>query len=472
MMGNFGVNQSEVTWVATSYSIAEIIMVTMTGWWSMLIGRKRMLVASFAIFTLGSVLCGMAHTFPEMLVFRTIQGIGGGSLIPLSQAILRETFPKEQQGTAMAFYGMGVVLAPAVGPIFGGWLTDQYGWPWIFYINVPVSALGLVLISAFVHDPSYLRRGVAKIDWTGIFLLSVGLTVMQLVLERGEQENWFESHLILLGTAVCVVSIVGLIAWELYVEHPIINLRLLRNVPLSVGSAIGLVFGLALFGTTFILPQFTQELLGYNAYDAGLVLMPRAVMLFFFMPVAGRLYGKVDARILMFVGLGLIIWSYYGLARISLDAGFWTLVPILLIMGAGMPFMFVTMSTLALSDVKREDMTDASSLYTLARRVGGNLGYAVVATLAAHDTQFHRATLVEHVSRFNPAFHSYQAQVIDSLVNRGLTSEAAQHASYAIANTAINHQSTMLAYNDISYLFGLMFLLSAPLIFFLPSGKS
>ncbi|MEJ2040039.1 MAG: DHA2 family efflux MFS transporter permease subunit, partial [Desulfosarcinaceae bacterium] len=275
LMGSFSEDLSSITWVATSYSIAEIIMVTMAGWWSTLIGRKRLYMASFALFTVGSILCGTATTFHQMLTYRVIQGVGGGSLIPVSQAILRETFPREEQGMAMAIWGMGVVLAPAIGPILGGWLTDRFGWPWIFYINVPVCIVGMFMVASFVHDPHYLRRGVVKIDWIGIALLAIALTSMQIVMERGQQESWFDSNLIRLGAAVCGASFLGLIYWELKTSEPVVNFRILRNLALSLGSFMGVVFGISLFGTTFILPQFTQNLLGYPAFQAGLVLAPR-----------------------------------------------------------------------------------------------------------------------------------------------------------------------------------------------------
>ena len=394
MMGNFSEDLSTITWVATAYSIAEIIMVTMSGWWSTLIGRKRLYLWSFGLFTLGSILCGTAASFPQMLIYRVIQGVGGGALIPVSQAILRETFPQEEQGMAMALWAMGVVLAPAIGPILGGWLTDRYGWPWIFYINVPVSIAGIFMVASFVHDPSYLRRGVKKIDWLGIVLLAVALTTTQIVMERGQQENWFDSNMIRLGTVACVASFTGLIYWEMKTSEPVVNFRILRNLPLSLGAFMGVIFGIALFGTTFILPQFTQALLGYPAFEAGLILAPRGMMLMVCMPVVGRLYRHLDARVLVVFGILVTCWSYYDLARLSLAAGFWDLVPTLLIMGIGMPFMFVTLSTLSLSTIPRADMTDASSLYTLARRIGGNIGYALVATLVARGQQIHRVQLV------------------------------------------------------------------------------
>ncbi len=468
MMGTFSQDLSSITWVATSYSIAEIIMVTMSGWWSTLIGRKRLYLWSFALFTFGSILCGTARSFPQMLFYRVLQGIGGGSLIPVSQAILRETFPPEEQSMAMAVFGMGVVLAPALGPVVGGWLTDQYGWPWIFFINVPVSVLGIFMVGAFVRDPTYLRRGIRKIDWWGIGLMAVALTGMQIILERGQSENWFESNLIVTGTIISASAALLLLWWELKTDEPVINLRLLKNIPLTLGSSMGIIFGVALFGTTFILPEFTQELLGYSAFKAGLVLAPRAVMLLICMPIVGRLYKHFDARILVLFGIGVIFWSYYDLAKLSLDAGFWNLIPTLIIMGIGMPFMFVTLTTVSLATVPRPDMTDASSLYTLSRRVGGNIGYALVATMVARGKQIHRAYLVSHVSIFSTKLAAYTHAGAALLSHAGMGTVTASRASLALTNMIVNRQATMLAYNDVSWLFGLLFLSTIPLVLLIP----
>ena len=468
MMGTFSEDLSSITWVATAYSIAEIIMVTMAGWFSMLIGRKRLYLWSFGLFTLGSVLCGTAVTFHQMILYRVLQGIGGGSLIPVSQAILRESFPQEEQGMAMAMFGMGVVLAPAMGPILGGWLTDNFGWPWVFYINIPVSIIGIFMVAAFVHDPAYLRRGVRKIDWIGIALLSVALTTMQIIMERGQSENWFESRLIVSGTVVCVVAAVVLVFWELKTSEPVINFRLLKNVPLSLGSAMGIIFGIALFGTTFILPQFTQNLLGYPAFQAGLVLAPRAVMLLICMPLVGRLYNRVDARLLVLAGVLITSWSYYDLSRISLAAGFWNLVPTLLVMGIGMPFMFVTLSTVSLAAMPKPDMTDAASLYTLSRRIGGNIGYALAATLVARGEQVHRAHLVGNISPFNLNYETFSQMAEKLFSQAGLSPQAMQQAILALTDRIVNMQATMMAYNHVSVVFGLLFLSTIPLVILLP----
>ncbi|WP_281492167.1 MFS transporter [Desulfosarcina cetonica] len=333
---------------------------------------------------------------------------------------------------------------------------------------MPVSIVGILMVAIFVADPPYLRRGLKRVDWQGILLLSVALTSMQVILERGQQQNWFDSNMIRWGTAVCVVSFIGLIYWELKADEPVVNVRILRNLPLSLGSIMGVVFGIALFGTTFILPQFTQELLGYSAYEAGLILAPRAFMLLLCMPLVGRLYNPVDARILVLFGTLVTCWSYYDLARLSLEQGFWDLVPTLMIMGIGMPFMFITLSTLSLSTIPKADMTDASSLYTLARRVGGNIGYALVATLVARGQQIHRVELSAFITPYNPNLADFQRQAADLLVQAGLNPAMLQQAKLGLLNTLVNRQATMMAYNDVSWILGFLFLATIPITLLLP----
>ncbi len=469
MMGTFGVTLSAITWVATSYSIAEIILATMAGWLTTLMGRKRLYVTSFAVFTAGSMLAGTARTFWAMLFFRTIQGIGGGSLIPISQAILRETFPPDEQGLAMAIYGMGVVIAPGAGVILGGWLTDQYGWPWIFFINVPVAIVGIVMVSTFLEDPSYLRRGVRRIDWLGILLLGIAMTGMQVVLERGQEANWFASPWIVTGTVVTVAALLALVLWEFRVAEPVIDLRLLRNVPLSVGSGMGLLFGITLFGTTFLLPALLQQLLGYPALQTGIVLLPRAVALLVMMPVAGWLYNRVDPRVLIAAGGVLIYLSYQQLAHLSTAVSTANLVPVMMLMGMGMPFMFVTLSTVALSTVAKRDMTSASGLYTLTRRIGGNIGYAFLATVVASRQQFHHVRLAGALNPYSGPYVAFHAAVASRLEQAGLGAPSA--AATAVANRLLNQQATMLAYNDASWLLGLLFLVGLPLILLLPGRR-
>jgi MFS transporter, DHA2 family, multidrug resistance protein len=468
MMGSFGKTLSEVTWIATSYSIAEIIMATMAGWWSILVGRKRLYLTSLGLFTVGSVLAGTATSFEQMLLYRTLQGVGGGALIPVSLAILRETFPPEEQGVAMAVYGMGVVLAPAVGPVLGGWLTDRYGWPWIFYINVPFAIGGMLMASAFLEDPAYLKRGVARIDWGGIFLLTAGLTGMQVVLERGQENEWFASGWIVAATLATIACLSSMVFWELRRSEPVMDLRLLRNLPLAAGSGIGLLFGVALYGSTFLLPALLQTLLGYDAFDAGVTLLPRAVTLFLMMPLSGWLYNRVDGRLLIAAGILLIYWSFHDLAHLSTDVSFASLVPVLIPMGMGMAFQFVTLTTLSVSTVERENMTSASSLYTLSRRVGGNIGYALLATVVARRQQFHRTRMIGGLSATNPVFLAAQAGLAASLAGRGVAPESAPATATALFDSFVNRQSGIMAYNDAAWLVGLVFLATIPFLFLLP----
>ncbi|MDA8142150.1 MAG: DHA2 family efflux MFS transporter permease subunit, partial [Desulfobacteraceae bacterium] len=423
------------------------------------------------VFTIGSVLCGTATTFTQMVIYRVIQGIGGGALIPVSQAIMRENFNQREQGMAMAMWGMGVVLAPAMGPILGGWLTDHYGWPWVFYINLPVSIVGILMVMAYVHDPPYLRRGIKRVDWLGIILLSVALTSLQIVMERGEHESWFESHLIQLGTAVCVLSVLVLIYWELKTDEPVVNFRILRNKSLSLGAAMGVVFGIALFGSTFIIPQFTQNLLGYPAFDAALVLAPRAMTLMLCMPLVGRLYRRAEPRMLVIIGILVTCWAYYDLAHLSLSVGPRNMVPILVVMGIGMPFVFVTMSALSLSTIARVDMTDASSLYTLARRVGGNVGYALAAALVSRGLQVHRVQLVSQITPYNLNWADFQQQAAALLGHAGLNPAALKQGGLALINLLVSRHAAMMAYNDVSWIMGGMFLATLPLAFLLPSRQ-
>jgi DHA2 family multidrug resistance protein len=472
MIGTFSVTLSAITWVATSYSIAEMIMATMAGWLSTVFGRKHLYLGSFALFTIGSVLAGLSRTFTHMLIFRIIQGVGGGSLIPISQAILRETFPPEEQGVAMAIYGMGVVLAPGVGVILSGWITDNYGWPWIFFINVPVAIFGIFMVKTFLQDPPYLQRGVQRIDWWGIVLLGCGLTGLQVVLERGQEENWFESSWIVFGTVATILALVAFIVREYRAREPVVNLSLLRNIPLSVGSGMGLVFGITLYGTTFLLPELLQQLMGYPAFQTGLVLLPRAISLLIMMPVAGWLYNKVDSRVLIGIGMIIIYISYDRLAHLSTAVGTWNLIPLLMLMGIGMPFMFVTVSTVALSTVPKRDMTSASSLYTLTRRIGGNIGYALLATVIARREQFHRARLVGNLNPYNQAYAAFRSAVTSRLLAAGVPPATVPRMATAMAQRVLNQQSTMMAYNDASWILGLMFLLAFPLLYLLPGRKA
>lgn len=468
MMGSFGQDLLSITWVSTAYSIAEIIMITMTAFWSTLLGRKRLYLISITIFIVGSMLAGTARTFAQLLCFRVVQGIGGGTLIPASQAITREKFPPAEQGMAMALYSMGVMLAPTMGPIVGGWLVDNWGWRWIFYINVPFAISGLLMVSAFVDDPPYLRRGLQRIDWTGIGLLTVGLTSLQIVLERGQEVDWFASNWIASGTVVAVLAIVALLIWELKNDEPIVNFRLFRNLRLSAGAGMGTVIGFALFGSTFLLPQLTQDVLGYPAYRAGLVLFPRAAAMFCVMPIVGRLYNYLSPRILIGFGMLALAFAYWGLGHLSLNVSFWNFIPLLIETGVGVGCSMVILSTVSLSSINPAQMTAAAGLYTLVRRVSGNIAYAVLATLIERRTQIHRVELVGNISNLSPAVRQFDRDATARLMAQGYASPTFRMRELALMRGVLNRQSTMMAYNDVWRLLVFLFIFALPLTLFLP----
>jgi DHA2 family multidrug resistance protein len=471
MLGTFGVSLDTITWVAVSYSIAEIVLVTMAAWFSTLLGRKRFYILSFGLFTGASVLCGLARSLEMMVVARVLQGIGGGGLIPVGQAIMLETFPEEERGMAMAVYMMGVVVAPTVGPVIGGWLTDAYGWPWIFYINLPVGIIGMLLAGAVLVDPHYVRRTLARIDVIGIGLLTIGLTTLQLFLERGERENWFESNFIIVTAAVALVTLVALVWWELRVEEPVVNLRVLKNMPFMSGTCLGFIFGVTLFGSIFIQPLFLQHLRGYAVFDSALILMPRAAVMLVLAPIAGRLYNHVDSRLLIGAGIALMVVGYYDMAHFNLEVGAVQMLRSLLLSGAGMAFMFSVMTAASMRTVPLPLMMAASGLYVLSRRIGGNIGYAFVAAQVSHRSAFHRARLVDHITPYDAGtgytFQEMTLRLADSGLPPGLTEDTA----VKLLDLSVNRHATMMAYNDVFWSMGVMFVVCVPFLFTLGSRK-
>ena len=467
MIGTFGVPLDSITWVAVAYSIAEMIMTTLAAWCSTLLGRKRFYLLSFAFFTAASVLCGLARSLEMMILARALQGMGGGGLIPVAQAVMLETFPEEERGMAMAIYSMGVIVAPTVGPVLGGWLTDAYGWPWIFYINVPIGLCGIFMAGAVLHDPPHVRRILARIDVIGIVLLAVGLTAMQIFLERGERENWFDSSFIVMTACIALVALALLIGWELWTEEPVINLRVLRNIPFAAGAGLGFIFGITLFGSIFILPLFLQRLRGYSVLDSGLLQLPRSLIMFVFTPVAGRLYNVVDSRWLISAGVVMMMVGYLQLAQLTLDVGLTQLLPGMLLTGAGMSFMFGPMSAVVMRTIPLPLLTAASSLYSLFRRIGGNLGYAFVASQVAHRTAFHRARLIDHLSPYDTA----TTQAVDNLTGRlassGLPPGVAEDSALQLINGTVNRHATIMAYNDVFWMMGMLFVVSFPFLLLL-----
>lgn len=465
IQASYGVTLQEVTWVSTSYLIAVVIIMPLTAWFASVLGRRRFYMYSVALFTIASAFCGLSRTLGQLIFFRVLQGIGGGALQPIAQSIMRETFPPEEQGQAMGFFGMVVLLGPAIGPTLGGWLTDNWSWPWIFFVNLPVGAVALFMASQFIVDPPYMRgRGFTKFDGVGIGLLAVGLAALQILLEEGERDGWFGSAFIVVLAVIAVVVLTAFVWWELRTPAPAVNLRILSDVTYAAGTAIIGVLGLALFGSLILLPLFLQNLLGYTATQAGLTLMPRSLVMVMMMPVAGALYNRLGVYIMLPFGLVVsgaagIMMSHFTTQTSHLGI----LVP-QVIQGIGFSFMFIPLSTATLSTIPRPLMQSATGLYNLVRQLGGSLGTAIVITILDHKTTTASANLVRYASFSNPVFMSWWSQLQAGLQARGSDAATAHRQALAVLQHWIGRQSAVVAFDYVFALVGAVFIVCLPVV--------
>ena len=469
MSGTLGVTIEEITWVVTAYILAQVIVMPITGLLASRFGRKRFYMSSVILFTGASMACGLAHSLGSMVIFRVAQGFGGGVLLTVSQAILRESFPPEEQGIAMGLYGLGAVLAPAFGPTLGGWITDQYSWPWIFYINVPVGAVNLILVSRFIQDPAYLVRTKGRVDWPGLGLLVVGLGALQLMLEEGQRNDWFQSTFI---TRLAVIATVGLIAFvwrELTTDKPAVELRILSNVSFSSATALGGVLGLALNGSLFLLPVFLQTLLGFNAMQSGITMMPRSFAMAVLMPIGGRFYNRLGPRVLVGGGLLIAGYGFYSMAKLTATVGFRDLFWPQLWQGVGFSLIFVALSTAALSTIPRPRMTAATGLYNVVRQVMGSVGIALAATtLASSTVRYHEILSTD--AGATTAGSQRLSQLTAGMMAQGSDAFTAKSQALRVLDGLITRQAAVLAYNHVFVLVSSLFFLGFPLVFLLRRG--
>jgi DHA2 family multidrug resistance protein len=474
MSGTLGVTIEEITWVITAYILAQVIVMPITGLLASRFGRKRFYMGSVMLFTAASMACGLAHSLASMVLFRVVQGFGGGVLLTVSQAILRESFPPEEQGIAMGIYGLGAVLAPAFGPTLGGWITDQYSWPWIFYINVPVGVLNLMLVSRFIEDPPYLVRTKGYVDWPGLGLLVLGLGALQLMLEEGERNDWFQSAYIIRLAVIASVGMALFIWRELSTEKPAVNLRILSNLSFSSATAIGGVLGLALNGSLFLLPVFLQNLLGFNAMQSGVTLMPRSVAMGVLMPISGRFYNRLGPRLMVGTGLLIAGYGFYTMSRLTADVGFWNLFWPQLWQGVGFSLIFVSLSTAALSTIPRPRMTAATGLYNVVRQVMGSVGIAIAATTLTTSTVRYREILSEDAGASRVGRQSLNS-LIGGMMAQGADAYTARKQALEVLEGVVSRQAAVLAYNHVFVLVSALFVIGFPLVFLLrrgtPSGE-
>ena len=472
--GGMAVDVQESTWVLTSYLVSNAIVLPISGWLASLFGRKNVFLTCVALFSVSSFLCGVAPNLASLIIFRVLQGIGGGALQPISQAILLESFPPEKRGTAMGVFGMGVVVAPIIGPTLGGWLADNYSWRWIFFINIPVGLLSMFLTTLFVFDPPYLKRtglGGVKIDYVGLGLISLGLGCLQVFLDKGQTEDWFASRLIQVTATVAFICLAVLIIWELVYSSPVINLRLMTDRNFAMGVLSMFVLGFILYGSLLLLPVLLQELLGYTATLAGMVLSPGGFLTLAAMPIAGALVARVRARYLIMLGLGIVAYSMFYMAGFNLQIGFWDAVVSRAIQGAGLAFLFVPINAAAFYFVPREKTGQGTAIVNLVRNIGGSSGIAYVTTLLARHTQMHQNYLVENLTPLNPLYNEALSGIQSDLIQQGIAASQAPMHALGVIHRVLIQQASMLAYNDVFRTLGLISLALVPLMFLLRSGK-
>jgi MFS transporter, DHA2 family, multidrug resistance protein len=463
--GSLSATPDEATWALTSYLVANAIILPMTGWLANRFGRKRLLMASVTGFTLASFFCGLAPNLPLLIIFRVIQGATGGGLQPLSQAILLEVFPPAERGKAMAFWALGIVVAPMLGPVLGGWLTDSYSWRWVFYINVPIGIIALFMTHTFVFDPAYIKRRAGGVDYWGMGMLVVGIGCLQIMLDKGQEEDWFSSRFILTLAILAAVGLIGFVIRELNTEHPIVDLRVFRYRSYSAGVFLMTVLGFVLYGSTVLVPLMLQTLLGYPAVKAGIVMLPRGLGSFLAMPLVGFLMSKIEPRRLLGSGIIIASLSFWKFSHLSLSAGYWDFFIPLIVQGAAMGLLFVPLTTITNDPVPKEEIGNATSLFNLMRNIGASIGIASVTTLLSRNQQKHINILGSHVTVFDPQAQSVINALKASFMKAGSDPATALQQAYAAIAGMVNQNAYMLAFNDAFRFMMIMFALMLPLIF-------
>jgi DHA2 family multidrug resistance protein len=478
--GTVGATVEEITWVSTSYIVATVLVMPLTGFLGSFFGQKRVYVASLVLFVIGSALCGLARTLPMLVVYRALQGFGAGALQPTQQAILRQTFPPEEQGMAMAMFALVIMVGPAVGPTLGGWIVDNYSWPWIFYINLPIGVVGTFMTMRFVHEPDDVRlanRARAEaarknLDIAGIVLMCISVSTLQYVLEEGQREDWFDSPLITALSFVAGISLVAFVIRELTAEAPVVNLRLFRDRTFASATVIGGVMYAMLMGSMFLLPVFMQELMGFDATQSGITLMPRTLAMMVVTPIIGRIYNHVPPAIVVGAGATFFVIGSYQLSHITLASGSADIVVPLIVTGFGFACLFIPLTTAALTFIPRPQLADAAGLNSFVRQIGGSFGLTIFATVLSTYTRRATASVSWHVTDLRPDVAMRLHQIAGALQARGLDAANAKQAALRAIAGNVAMQGAVLAFEKTFLLQGVAFIIVLPLLFFLRVGKS
>jgi DHA2 family multidrug resistance protein len=465
--GNLSASVDEATWVLTSYLVSNAVVLPATQWLGRYFGRKRFLIACIAIFTASSALCGLASSLGMLIIARIIQGAGGGALQPIAQAILLESFPAEKRGSAMSVYAIGVVVAPILGPTLGGWLTDNYSWRWVFYINIPVGILAAILCYILLEDPAYLKGArPGRIDFIGFGLLTIWIGCLQIMLDKGQDDDWLYSGFIRTLAWGAALGFVAFLVWELRVEHPIVNLRILRNGNVAIGCLLLFLIGAILYGTTAVLPLFLQNLLSYTSFSAGLVMSPRGFGAILGSIISGRILAnpKIDGRVWISGGFALLALTMYMFGDLTIDIAPVNIVFPIVVSGFAITCIFVPMTTFSMATVPRESMGEATGLTNLLRNLGGSVGISAITTLVSRGAQTHQALLVGQLSQYNPVFNDQIAQMQRTLTPQ-VGSVAAHNDAYGLIYQTLQQQASLFAYIDQFRLLVIVCLLCIPLVF-------
>lgn len=475
MKGNLGATLNEIGWVITAYAIGNVIVVPMTSWLAAQFGRRNYFAASIIIFTVFSFLCGNAHSIWALVFYRFVQGLGGGALLVTSQTIITESYPPEKRSMAQAIYGLGVIIGPTLGPPLGGYIVEHYSWPYIFYINIPIGIIATLLTLQFVRSPKYAEKKAAKdIDWAGIGLLAISVGSLQYVLERGQEDDWFSSPVI---TSLMVTAVLGFFffIWrELTARNPIVELRVLKNGNLRIGTILSFILGFGLYGSTFIIPLYTQSSLGWTAQQSGALMIPAALTTAFMMPIIGKILQK-GAKQQYLVALGMLIffvYSFWGYKALTPDTGkdafFWMLI----FRGIGMGMLFIPITALSLSSLKGQQIGQGAAFTGMMRQLGGSFGIALITTFMAHQNVVHRSALVSHMSADNPAVQQRVQGMQQSFIAKGMASDIALKSAYQSLDYSVMKQAAVLSYMDVFLYIGFMFLICIPFVLLVRTKKN
>lgn len=467
MSGNLGATISQISWVITAYAIGNVIIMPMTSWLAQQFGRRNYFAVSIIVFTICSFLCGNASTVGELIIFRLLQGMGGGALLVTSQTIITESYPPEDRAKATAIYGLGVIVGPTLGPPLGGYIVENFSWPYIFYINIPIGIVATILTLQYVRSPRYAEKTkAADVDWIGIALLAISVGSLQYVLERGQEEDWFSNTSILVLSIIAVAGIFFFIWRESVYKNPIVVFKVLRNRNLRIGTILSFVMGFGLYGSTYIIPLYTQQILGWTAFQAGMLMVPAALATAFMMPVVGNILKKgVPQQYLLALGMTLFfVFCYWGYLILTPDTAGTEFFGMLLVRGVGLSMLFIPITSVSLATLKGQEIGQGASFTGLMRQLGGSFGIALINTFMSRQNAGHRSTLMSHLSTDNPATMQRVEQLKQGMVAKGMSPDIALKSSYQMLDMGVSRQAAVLSYMDVFLYLGLMFLVFVPVV--------